>query len=125
MNKSLLYWCIAIAVIFGLPLGYWAYDRTQPGKYDEFAACLADSGAVFYGAFWCPHCQAQKAVFGKSEKLLPYVECSTPSGKGQTPACTEQGIRTYPTWVYPDGTRVEGEQSLEALAQKTGCELPI
>ena len=46
-----------------------------PGKYDAFATCLKDEGAVFYGAFWCTHCQATKKMFGASQKLLPYVEC--------------------------------------------------
>ena len=32
----------------------------EPGKYDTFAKCIKDRGAIFYGAFWCPHCQAQK-----------------------------------------------------------------
>ena len=36
-----------------------------PGKYDGFAQCLKDKGATFYGAFWCPHCKAQKALFFK------------------------------------------------------------
>ena len=48
-----------------------------PGKYDAFAQCLKDKGAVFYGAFWCPNCQEQKKLFDSSIKLLPYVECST------------------------------------------------
>ena len=45
-----------------------------PGQYDVFAQCLKDTGAVFYGAFWCPHCQSQKKLFGSSVKLLPYDE---------------------------------------------------
>jgi hypothetical protein len=26
---------------------------------DDFAKCIKDSGAMFYGAFWCPHCQVR------------------------------------------------------------------
>ena len=29
-----------------------------------------------YGAYWCPHCQAQKKVFGESFQYVPYVECT-------------------------------------------------
>lgn len=96
----------------------------KPGVYDEFATCLKDKGATFYGAFWCPHCQNQKALFGKSAKLIPYKECSTPDGKSQLPECTEAGIETYPTWIYADGTKQTGEISLEDLAAKTQCVLP-
>lgn len=94
------------------------------GKYDVFAQCLKDQGAIFYGAFWCPHCQAQKKMFGSSAKLLPYVECSTLDGKSQVPACTEKNISGYPTWEFADGSRLSGEVPLSQLAEKTGCVLP-
>lgn len=93
-------------------------------KYDEFSMCLADKGAKFYGAFWCPHCQAQKKMFENSDKL-PYIECSTPDGKDQTNACKEAGVESYPTWIFGDGERMTGEIALETLAEKTGCELPV
>ena len=99
-----------------------------PGVYDTFAQCIADSGTTFYGAFWCPHCQAQKKLFGSSAKLLPYVECSTPDGNGQTQACIDKGIQSYPTWIMKDGTVLPNENgagiTLETLAAKTSCQLP-
>ena len=102
-------------------------DNTSaaPGKYDTFAQCLKDKGAIFYGAFWCPHCQAQKKMFGSSVKLLPYVECSTPDGSAQTKECKEKGIDGYPTWEFSDGSRLSGEIPLEQLAEKTSCPLPL
>lgn len=96
-------------------------SQQGPGKYDAFATCLKDQGAVFYGAWWCPHCRDQKKLFGPSEKLLPYVECSNPDGKSSTPACIEKKIKTYPTWEFRDGSRIETVASLETLAEKTSC----
>ncbi|HEY4503014.1 MAG TPA: thioredoxin domain-containing protein [Candidatus Paceibacterota bacterium] len=100
-----------------------------PGKYDTFATCLKDSGIVFYGAFWCPHCQAQKKLFGSSAKLLPYVECSTADANGQTQICKDKGITSYPTWILPDGTLVPNETdagvTLATLGAKTSCALPV
>ncbi|MEI8175020.1 MAG: thioredoxin domain-containing protein [bacterium] len=95
-----------------------------PGKYDTFATCLKDKGAVFYGAFWCPHCQATKKLFGSSAKLLPYVECSTSDAQGQTKICIDKKITGYPTWEFADGSRLNGEVTLQQLADKTSCELP-
>lgn len=95
-----------------------------PGKYDEFATCLKDKGAIFYGAFWCPHCQAEKKLFGSSAKLLPYVECSTADANGQTQICIDKGIKSYPTWIFADGSQLTGEIPLEQLAEKTSCVLP-
>lgn len=101
---------------------------TGPGKYDAFATCLKDKGATFYGAFWCPHCQAQKKLFGSSAKLLPYVECSTADGSGQLQICKDENIASYPTWKLKDGTTIPNENgagiTLETLAAKTSCELP-
>lgn len=94
------------------------------GKYDEFAKCLKDKGAVFYGAFWCGHCQNQKKAFGASVDFLPYVECSTPDGKGQLAVCADKKIEGYPAWVFSDGSRQSGEAPFEQLASKAGCALP-
>lgn len=43
---------------------------------DSLAKCLSDKGVKMYGAFWCGHCQNQKAEFnGNLEKYNIYVEC--------------------------------------------------
>ena len=113
-------------IIVGLValIGYAIYDYRQPGELDEFAQCLKDNGAIFYGAFWCPHCQTQKKMFGRSERLLPYVECSTPDGRAQNTTCREKNIEGYPAWEFKDGSRLTGEIPLKTLAEKTGCILP-
>ncbi len=113
---------VAVAVIFG-GLIFFTQDR-GPGPYDEFAQCIKDSGTTFFGAFWCPHCQAQKKDFGSSAKLLPYVECSNPDGQTQTIECKDAGVQSYPTWEFPDKSRVTGEQTFQTLSEKTGCPLP-
>lgn len=89
-----------------------------------FAQCLKDKGVVFYGAFWCPHCNAQKALFGDAVSLLPYVECSTADGNAQTPVCIAKKIQGYPTWEFADGSRLSGEQTFAQLAEKSQCALP-
>ncbi len=123
---------VIIAVIVAvLALGgfvsYQSYKSAGPAvssALDGFATCLKDKGVIFYGAFWCPHCQATKKMFGASAKLLPYVECSTPDGNNQTQICIEKGIKQYPTWKFPDGSELTGERTLAELAEKTSCELP-
>jgi thiol-disulfide isomerase/thioredoxin len=87
------------------------------------AQCLKDKGAVFYGAFWCPHCKQQKALFGTAVEALPYVECSTPDGNAQNQVCIDKKITGYPTWRFADGTELTGEVPLEKLAEKSGCSL--
>jgi thiol-disulfide isomerase/thioredoxin len=116
-NKSLY---IVLAAIVIIPIILINVFSRMPGQYDQLAQCITDSGAKFYGAFWCPHCQKQKAMFGKSAKLLPYIECSTPD-KNQTQVCKDAGIKGYPTWVFADGSQASGEVPLQNLAEKTSC----
>lgn len=126
MNSKIKYLLMGLAVLVAIavPVGAAVKYNTTPGKYDELAQCLKEKGAVFYGAFWCPHCQNQKNAFGKSFKHVPYQECSTPDGKGQLQVCTDAGIESYPTWIFADGSKVVGQQSFTTLAQKTSCQLP-
>lgn len=124
MTKSKIIWSV-LGVLFLAGIIWLVFIQpNQPGKYDGFASCLKDKGAVFYGAFWCPHCQNQKAEFGNSARLLPYVECSNPDGQSQTQVCIDKGIKSYPTWVFADGSTEYGEVPLDTLAKKTGCVLP-
>jgi len=128
MKKQKLYnffWIaiLLLAVFFsGRAVVKWV---AEPGELDGFAQCLTDKGVKFYGAFWCPHCQAQKKIFGKSVSKLPYIECSTADGSGQLQVCKDEKIEGYPTWVFPDGERVVNEQSLATLAEKSQCVLPV
>jgi thiol-disulfide isomerase/thioredoxin len=121
--KIIMYVAIAIAVV-ATAFVYFKYLPPPNGKYDSFAECIKAGGATFYGAFWCPHCQNEKKLFGDAEKFLPYVECSTPDGTAQLQVCKDASIQSYPTWVFKDGSRQTGEVPLAQLAEKTGCALP-
>lgn len=114
----------ACVVLFAGLIGWQYWQASQPGVYDEFASCIAESGATFYGAFWCPHCNEQKSMFGRSADLLPYTECSMPDGRTQTEVCTTAGVTSYPTWEFADGSRLSGTQPLSVLAEHSGCVLP-
>jgi hypothetical protein len=107
-----------------LSLFYYVKNLPPPnGKYDAFAKCIANTSTTLYGAFWCPHCIEQKNEFGSAAQYLPYVECSLPN-TSETEECTAQGVKEYPTWQFPDGSRATGKQSFETLSGKTGCPLP-
>jgi thiol-disulfide isomerase/thioredoxin len=121
-NSVTIFW-LAILAIIVIGVGASFYVGAKPGKYDTFAQCLTQKGVIFYGAFWCPHCQATKRMFGSSARLLPYHECSTPDGKGQLQACTDAQVQSYPTWVFPDGNRLTGEHTLEEISTASGCPL--
>jgi hypothetical protein len=107
--KNWIWILIAIAFIGGLI--FLIKSPAKAGKLDDFATCIKNSGAKFYGAFWCPHCRDQKAMFGSSVKFLPYVECSTPDGRSQNNTCNDAGIRGYPTWFFSNSLSLESPEA--------------
>jgi hypothetical protein len=98
--------------------------RQRGHRLDAFAKCVAAKPAKMYGAYWCPHCADQKAMFESSFKYVPYVECGVPGSHDEAQACKDAGIKHFPTWEFADGERQEGTQELQALSTRTGCSLP-
>jgi len=99
-----------------LALGAFALSPAGATPYQvALARHLASTGAVMYGAYWCPHCQEQKEMFSDAASMLPYVECD-PQGSGARPdLCQQASVKSFPTWVIGD-QRLVGTQSLETLA---------
>lgn len=115
---------LAAAVVFLLS----GYAASRPLTAEQtYAAGLARhltaSGVKLYGAYWCPHCVDQKALFGQAASLLPYVECDGRSPEGRPAECAAAAVRVFPTWDI-NGTRYEGVLSLERLAALTGYPPP-
>ena len=94
--------------------------QTENKEYAEkLAKYLSQQGMVLYGAYWCPHCKDQKALFGDAAQFLDYVECDA-KGEGANPdECVAKGVESYPTWIYKD-KKYLGSQSLEELAKIVG-----
>ncbi len=97
-----------------------AATSASPSSPEQLAVStyLTKRGAIFYGAWWCPACVAQKALFGQQGATqLPYVECDkTDEGRQR---CIAAKIRAFPTWEL-DGKRLEGVQSVEELKVWSG-----
>ena len=55
-----------------------------------------------FGASWCPHCAAQKLLFGRSVESLPYFECALNGTQEQVKECNDRGIVSYPTWQFSE-----------------------
>ncbi len=123
MKKSI--WIVVVILFIAFVVWLIMTPKiVKSSPLDSFATCIKDSGAIFYGAFWCPHCQTQKKLFGTAGRLLPYVECSTPDGNSQLKICKDQNITGYPTWVFKNGVTQGGTVSLDELAKQTSCVLP-
>lgn len=139
-NKNLIIGVAGFLVVIGVAL-YMISEPNDEGETSlsggsvtvtasssptaQFAQCLRDKGAIFYGAFWCSHCKTQKALFGDAVSLLPYVECSTPDGRAQKQICIDKKIEGYPTWEFVDGSRLSGERTFAELGEKAACPVPV
>jgi hypothetical protein len=110
-----------VAVCSGL---YLLLRHKQNIRMDAFAQCLGTKGAKMYGAYWCPHCADQKERFGSSFQYAPYVECGIKGSQAEAQVCVDAGVKHFPTWIFADGARVEGDHPLEFLGEATGCPLP-
>ncbi len=115
---------IAIVIVVVFAAAYYLIWHKRTSRLDAFAKCLTAKQAKMYGAFWCPHCDEQKEKFGSSFQYAPYIECGIKGSQGIASVCTQAGIKRFPTWIFADGTRVEGEHELEFLGEETGCSLP-
>jgi glutaredoxin len=125
ISKPVLYswlgitFCIAAVAVFGM-----LSEMTKvSGQYDGFAKCLSENGITMYGASWCPHCNAQKQMFGNSWMYMNYVECSLPNKGGQAQECVKARITSYPTCEFQNGLRIEGDIPLEKISSLSGCKL--
>lgn len=132
MKKEHIFIIILIALIAGIAAMASFSKKSQIEENSPELAtaltnatqCLVDSGAKFYGASWCPHCATQKAFFKKSAKDLPYIECSTGrAGSPQEQVCIDAEIKTYPSWIFADGSQLTGEVSPLDLVNKVNCNL--
>jgi len=95
-------------------------DTNVSDDYKEkLAKFLTEKGAVFYGAYWCPHCKDQKKLFGDALKFVNYVECDAAGDNAKPDECRAQGVEGYPTWIY-QGKKYSGTRTLAELAEMVG-----
>ena len=85
----------------------------------NFAKYLYDNNIVMYSAYWCPHCNDQKQLFGKKavEELI-IVECAKDGKNNQYKLCQEKGIEGFPSWEI-NNEIYSGTMSLNELAEMT------
>jgi len=89
-------------------------------KIESLAKALTSAGVKEYGSQYCSACALQKKMFGTAWSNINFIECSVDASETQNAACRAAGITLYPTWEFKDGSRLQGVQQLEVLAQKIG-----
>lgn len=112
------YAIIIILLISLLVFSYTIYSYSKrPGKYDDFASCLTEKGAIIYGNDFCQYTNKQLNFFGNSDKYLKYVKCIE-----NEELCRSKGVTVTPAWEI-DGKMYQQVQTFERLSQLTGCKI--
>jgi hypothetical protein len=115
---------VAMLIAFVAAMTCTPFGAAQSNDLNAFAKCLGEKNATMYGSFLCSHCDDQKKLFGRSFQYVTYVECSIRGSHQMTFPCMAAQIHFTPTWIFADGERRSGLQSLKDLSAKTGCKLP-
>lgn len=108
---------ITALVISGIFL-FSYLGKSKESGLDDFAKCLSSKGVIMYGTYWCPHCKNEKNAFGSSFEFINYVECTEKPNE-----CLAKGVDGYPTWIFPDGRKLVGEQGIARIQEASGCSL--
>ncbi len=103
-----------------LSVVFLAWCRSSPKNLDSFAQCLTDQWATMYGTESCSYCQKQKKSFGDSFEKIDFVDCAK-----NTNECTMEEIQGLPTWTFANREKLVWLQTMEALAEKGNCVLPV
>lgn len=117
-NKIIFISIFALVIVAVAVLALVMYNPKNAAPVagmENLSLCLKEKNVTMYGAYWCPHCQDVKKSFGDFFKNVPYVECTEEVQK-----CTDAKIQGYPTWVFPDGKKLEGGD-LNKLSEASGC----
>ena len=85
----------------------------------KFAKYLTEKNIIMYSAYWCPHCNDQKQLFGKKAvDELTIIECAKDGKNNQFELCQEKDIEGYPSWEI-NNQIFSGTRSLSELAKMT------
>lgn len=122
-NSGIILFVVAGLLAVGI-IGWAVVKGKTPSPYNDFAQCLTDKGVKMFGAWWCPHCAAQKELFGSAFKKINYIECSPNGSQDMSQQCKDEGVKGYPTWRFPSGPDLSGEQTFKVLGDKVGCSVP-
>ncbi len=97
---------------------YASLPSVPQEKLTEFAKCLSSKGLKMAGAEWCSACNSQKRLFGDSFEFVNFVDCDK-----EKSFCEENNIEYYPTWIMNGEKKAVGVQSIQKLAELSGCRI--
>ena len=121
-KKTIIYIGIALLLIFLIFIGakFTSFSIFEPEEENNssiskaLAICIGEN-SVYYSQTGCPACLNQENMFGDNIKYINKIDCKLDMQK-----CIDAKISATPTWII-DGQLYRGVQTIEKLAELTGC----
>lgn len=81
----------------------------------------------FFGAAWSAATAQQRALFEDGGQFLPFNEVTNADRTLNDAVVGPNNITDpdVPVWIFEDGTRLEGVQTIESLAAELGMDVPV
>jgi hypothetical protein len=114
-NLSTILVVLGIIVVAGIIILFKVLN-TGSEVSSNLAKCIGEKAQVYVQA-GCSHCADQEAMFGSNWQYINSTDCAT---KEYAQLCYNLKIPGTPTWII-NGTQYPGVQSIETLANLTGC----
>ena len=85
----------------------------------SLAASSADDDAriVMYGTAWCSDCRVAKRIFNEQETEFDFVDIDEDPGAAAEVLRLNNGMRSVPTIIFPDGTVLVEPSRRELMAK--------
>ena len=74
---------------------------------------------TMYGTGWCPDCRRSKRWLEENKVAFVYVDIDADADGAEFVKSVNNGNRSVPTIVFPDGTKLVEPSNIE-LAEKVG-----
>ncbi len=90
-----------------------------------FAMALEAANARFLGAAWNENTAQQRELFEDGGQFLPFTDVTNPDRSlNDEAAANNITDPETPVWVFENGARLEGVQSLQAISAASGVAIP-
>lgn len=102
-------------------------DLVEAVDQVALANALTAANVEFYGAAWSAATNEQRALFEDGGQFLPFNELTGANRTLNAMVADPVNIvdPEVPVWIFDDGARLEGVQSLATLAAQLGIDLPM
>ncbi len=115
---------LASSMLLAADLGDAEGEEVAAPDLVALAQALTAANVKLYGAAWAADSTQQRELFEDGGDFLPFIEVTNPDRMLNQIGSLEN-ITVFPTWKFPDGSRVEGVLGINEIADRSGVTIPL